>query len=69
MKWESELVEQADIVKAAVEESRKKIFKYDLSLGADTERVRASRIVREIQFAVSDEANELRLAVSHSQEV
>jgi hypothetical protein len=67
LKWEPELIEQAERLKAAVEIFKKKIDKYDLSLGADTERKKARRIPREIQFALSDQVKELRAAISQPQ--
>lgn len=69
VKWESELIEHADIVKAAVENFRKKIEKYDLPLSVDTKRKKPRRIAREIQFALSDNVKELKAAVSYPQSV
>lgn len=57
------MIEQAEWLKAAIE-IFKKLDKYDLSLGADTERRKARRIPREIQFALSDQVKELRAAIS-----
>ena len=55
--------------KATVENPKKKIDKYDLSLGADTERRKARQIPREIQFALLDRVKELRAAISQLQMV
>lgn len=67
LKWEPELIGQAEVLKSAVETFKKKVDKYDLSLGADTERKKARRIPREIQFALSNQVKELRAAISQPQ--
>jgi hypothetical protein len=56
-------------LKAAVGDFKKKIDKYDLSLGADTERRKARRITGEIRFALSVQVKELRAAISQPQMV
>lgn len=66
MEWEPELIEQVQKSKSAVEDF-KKIDKYDLSLGVDPERKKAMRIPREVQFALSDQVKELRIAISQPQ--
>ena len=59
------LVEQADAMKHALEAFKKKIEKYDLSLGSATIRGKARRIPREIQFALLVDVKELRTAATH----
>jgi hypothetical protein len=67
LEWEAGLLEQANTLTSSVEDFKKKIAKYDLSLGADTERRKARRIAREVQFALSDRVKELRIAITQPQ--
>ncbi|KFY27092.1 hypothetical protein V491_01039 [Pseudogymnoascus sp. VKM F-3775] len=62
-----ELVEQARLLKSAVDDFRKKVDKYDLSLGADSDRRKVRRIPREVQFALSETIKELRAAIIQPQ--
>jgi hypothetical protein len=69
LKWEAELVEQGNNLRDAVTKFKDKIEKYEQSLGEDTERKKARRVPREIQFAVfvSDQVKELRVQVMQPQ--
>jgi hypothetical protein len=62
-----ELVEQARLLKSAVDDFRKKVDKYDLSLGSDSDRGKVRRIPREVQFALSEKIEELRTAIIQPQ--
>lgn len=63
LKWEQEMIGQAESLKSAVKDFKKKINKYDLSPSEDTKRKKTRRIPREIQFALSDQVKELRAAI------
>jgi len=65
--WKVELVEQAGLLKSAVDDFRRKVDKYDLSLGSSSERKKARRIPREVQFSLSDQVKELRTAITQPQ--
>jgi molecular chaperone DnaK (HSP70) len=65
--WKDELVEQAGLLKSAVDDFRKQVDKYDLSLGSESERRKARRIPKEIQFALSEKIKELRVAITQPQ--
>jgi hypothetical protein len=58
------LAEQAKAMKNAIETFEKKIDKYELSLGVETNRKKTKRIPREVQFALSVDVKELRVAVT-----
>jgi hypothetical protein len=58
------LTEQAKAMDNAIEAFKKKIDKYDLSLGMESSRRKAKRIPREVQFALSADVKELRVAVT-----
>lgn len=62
----AELVEQAGLLKSAVDDFKTKVEKYDQSLGSASERKNA-RIPREVQFALSDKFKELRVAITQPQ--
>jgi hypothetical protein len=51
-------------MKNVIETFKKKIEKYDLSLGSATSRGKARRIPREIQFALLVDAKEPRTAIT-----
>jgi hypothetical protein len=65
--WKAELVEQGRLLKSAVDDFKTKVDKYDLSLGSASERKKARRIPREVQFALSDKVKELRIAITQPQ--
>jgi hypothetical protein len=65
--WKAELVEQAGLLKSAVDDFKTKVDKYDLSLGSVTQRNKARRIPREVQYALSDKVKELRIAITQPQ--
>ncbi|KAF8847161.1 hypothetical protein BDZ45DRAFT_733775 [Acephala macrosclerotiorum] len=65
--WKDELVEQAGLLKSAVDDFKTKVDKYDLSLGSASERKKARRILREVQFALSDKVKELRIVITQPQ--
>ena len=62
-----ELVKQARLLKSAVDDFRKKVDKYDLSLGSDSGRRKVRRIPMEVQFALSEKIKELRTAITQPQ--
>jgi hypothetical protein len=69
LRWETDLAEQGNILRSVIEDFDKKIKKYDNSLGAETERKKARRVPREVQFALflSDQVKELRTAITQPQ--
>jgi len=67
LEWEAELQEQAKNLKSAVDDFHQKIAKYDRSLGSSSDRKKARRIPRELQFALSDRVKELRKAITQPQ--
>jgi len=69
LKWEAELIEQGNNLKSAIGKFKDKIEKYERSLGEDSERGKAKRVPREVQFAVfvSDQVKELRAQVMQPQ--
>lgn len=62
-----QLAEQARLLKSAVDDFRKKVEKYDLSLGSDSNRRKVRRIPREVQFALSEKIRELQTAIIQPQ--
>ena len=64
---EANLIEQVDIVKAAVGNFDKKIAKYKPSLGVDSTRRRLRTVPREIQLALSSSVKELHRDISQPQ--
>jgi hypothetical protein len=62
--WKAELVEQAGLLKSAVDDFKTKVDKYDLSLGSASVRTKTRKIPREVQFALSDKVKELRIAIT-----
>jgi hypothetical protein len=64
LEWKDNLTEQAKAMDNAIEAFKKKIDKYDLSLGMESSRRKAKRIPREVQFALSADVKELRVAVT-----
>jgi len=62
--WKDELVEQAGLLKSAVDDFKTKVDKYDLLLGSASERKKARRVLREVQFALSDKVKELRIEIT-----
>ena len=62
-----EMVEQARLLKSALDDFRKKVDKYDLSLGSGSTRRKVRRIPREVQFALSEKIKELRTAIIQPQ--
>lgn len=69
LRWGADLVEQGNILKSAIENLEQKIKKYDKSLGIKTQRQKARRIPRQVQFALflSDQVKELRTAITQPQ--
>ena len=65
--WKAELVEQAGLLKSALDDFKTKVDKYDLSLSSASKRQKARRIPREVQFALSDKVKELRIAITQPQ--
>jgi DNA-binding transcriptional regulator GbsR (MarR family) len=64
LELQDNLAEQAKAMKNAIKAFEKKIEKYHLSLGAETNRREVKRIPREVQFALSIDVKELRVAVT-----
>jgi hypothetical protein len=64
LEWKDSLAEQAKAMNNAIEVFKKKIEKYDLSLGVESSRRKSKRIPREVQFALSADVKELRVAVT-----
>jgi hypothetical protein len=56
--WEAELLEQAESLKTGVEEFKKKVAKYEKSLGEQRTRKKIKRIPREIQLALVGDIDE-----------
>lgn len=69
LKWQSNLTQQASLLQNAIEGFRKKIAKYELSLGADTSRSKARTIPRKVQFTLVADVEKLRVEVSQPQQV
>jgi hypothetical protein len=69
LRWEAELKEQGNNIKAAIKSFTRKIEKYNSSLGEGTNRSKARRMPREVQFALSDQVKELRAHVTQPQVV
>lgn len=69
LRWEADLTEQGKILRSAIKAFEQKIEKYNKSLGVDTQRQKARRIPREVQFALflSDQVKELRTAITQPQ--
>jgi hypothetical protein len=67
--WEPDLVEQATRLKKAVEDFRKKIDKYEPSLGSRSTRRKIQKIPRAIQFALISDIKDLRTKVAQPQQV
>ena len=67
LQWESELIEQGELLKSACENFKMKIDKCNLSLAMDTERKNARRAAREVQFALSSQTKELRAVITQPQ--
>ncbi len=63
LKWQNELAGQAGRLQDAVGEFRRRISKYEAALSAESERKKARRIPKEIQFALSDRVKELKGAM------
>lgn len=67
LQWETELIEQGSNLRTSIEAFDTKIKKYDLSLNAASERKKARKIPREIQYALSGEVKEFKGKVLQSQ--
>ena len=45
LRWKSDLIGQGEVLKSAIEKFKRKVDKYDMSLGADVEREKAVKFL------------------------